>query len=230
MRYEVDEQRRAASGRDRARRHLHAAPRRPRPRDDAQARPDRARVEPILHADYPDLFDRPQSRRKDFLYVNPTGKFVIGGPMGDTGPDRPEDHRRHLRRRRAPRRRRLLRQGPDQGRPLGRLRGALRREERRRRRSRRPLPDPGRLRDRRRAPDERARRLLRHREDRASTRVAGARARALRPAARRDHPRPRPAQADLPDAPRRTATSAATSTASPGSAPTRRTRSARRGL
>ena len=22
---------------------------------------------------------------KDFLYVNPTGKFVVGGPMGDTG-------------------------------------------------------------------------------------------------------------------------------------------------
>ena len=34
----------------------------------------------------------------------------------------------------------------------GRLRRALRREEHRRRRARRPLPDPGRLRDRRRAP------------------------------------------------------------------------------
>ncbi|MBM3677856.1 MAG: methionine adenosyltransferase [Actinobacteria bacterium] len=42
-------------------------------------------VEPILHVDYPDLFDRARLGAKDFLYVNPTGKFVIGGPMGDTG-------------------------------------------------------------------------------------------------------------------------------------------------
>ena len=42
-------------------------------------------VEPILHADYPDLYDPTRLRSKDFLYVNPTGKFVIGGPMGDTG-------------------------------------------------------------------------------------------------------------------------------------------------
>jgi S-adenosylmethionine synthetase len=42
-------------------------------------------VEPILHVDYPDLFDRSRLGAKDFLYVNPTGKFVIGGPMGDTG-------------------------------------------------------------------------------------------------------------------------------------------------
>ena len=39
-------------------------------------------------------------------------------------PDRPQDHRRHLRRPRPPRRRRLLRQGSVQGRPLGRLHGA----------------------------------------------------------------------------------------------------------
>ena len=44
------------------------------------------------------------------------------------------------------------RQGPDEGRPLGRLRRALRGEERRRRRARRPLRGAGRLRDRRRAP------------------------------------------------------------------------------
>ena len=42
-------------------------------------------VEPILHADYRDLFDASRVKTKDFLYVNPTGKFVIGGPMGDTG-------------------------------------------------------------------------------------------------------------------------------------------------
>ncbi len=42
-------------------------------------------VEPILHADFRDLFDPRRLGEKDFLYVNPTGKFVIGGPMGDTG-------------------------------------------------------------------------------------------------------------------------------------------------
>ena len=42
-------------------------------------------VEPVLHAEYRDLFDTAKLGAKDFLYVNPTGKFVIGGPMGDTG-------------------------------------------------------------------------------------------------------------------------------------------------
>src|ERR687895_587682 len=42
-------------------------------------------VEPILHADYRELYDPARLGAKDFLYVNPTGKFVIGGPMGDTG-------------------------------------------------------------------------------------------------------------------------------------------------
>jgi S-adenosylmethionine synthetase len=42
-------------------------------------------VEPILHADFQGLFDPRRLGAKDFLYVNPTGKFVIGGPMGDTG-------------------------------------------------------------------------------------------------------------------------------------------------
>jgi S-adenosylmethionine synthetase len=42
-------------------------------------------VEPILHADVRGLFDPARLGAKDFLYVNPTGKFVIGGPMGDTG-------------------------------------------------------------------------------------------------------------------------------------------------
>jgi S-adenosylmethionine synthetase len=42
-------------------------------------------VEPILHADVRGLFDPTRLGAKDFLYVNPTGKFVIGGPMGDTG-------------------------------------------------------------------------------------------------------------------------------------------------
>ncbi|HXF97220.1 MAG TPA: methionine adenosyltransferase [Gaiellaceae bacterium] len=42
-------------------------------------------IEPILHADFRDLYDPKRLSAKDFLYVNPTGKFVIGGPMGDTG-------------------------------------------------------------------------------------------------------------------------------------------------
>ena len=42
-------------------------------------------VEPILHADYRDLFDPAKLGAKGFFFVNPTGKFVIGGPMGDTG-------------------------------------------------------------------------------------------------------------------------------------------------
>jgi S-adenosylmethionine synthetase len=42
-------------------------------------------VEPILRADYRTLFDPGRLGAKDFFYVNPTGKFVVGGPMGDTG-------------------------------------------------------------------------------------------------------------------------------------------------
>jgi S-adenosylmethionine synthetase len=42
-------------------------------------------VEPILHADYRNLYDPARLNAKDFFFVNPTGKFVIGGPMGDTG-------------------------------------------------------------------------------------------------------------------------------------------------
>ena len=39
-------------------------------------------LRPILP---PDLYDEKRLRDRDFVYVNPTGKFVIGGPMGDTG-------------------------------------------------------------------------------------------------------------------------------------------------
>jgi S-adenosylmethionine synthetase len=42
-------------------------------------------VEPILNSDFRDMYEPGQLKTKDFLYVNPTGKFVIGGPMGDTG-------------------------------------------------------------------------------------------------------------------------------------------------
>ena len=43
-------------------------------------------VEHVLHPILPRaLYDETRLDEKDFVYVNPTGKFVIGGPMGDTG-------------------------------------------------------------------------------------------------------------------------------------------------
>jgi S-adenosylmethionine synthetase len=52
---------------------------------DAMLKPDLAAhvLEPILPKD---LYDAKRlAGDKDFFYCNPTGKFVIGGPMGDTG-------------------------------------------------------------------------------------------------------------------------------------------------
>jgi len=43
-------------------------------------------VEQVLRQTLPkELYDEKQLDDPDFFYVNPTGKFVIGGPMGDTG-------------------------------------------------------------------------------------------------------------------------------------------------
>jgi S-adenosylmethionine synthetase len=43
-------------------------------------------VENVLHPILPkELYDERRLDQKDFFYCNPTGKFVIGGPMGDTG-------------------------------------------------------------------------------------------------------------------------------------------------
>ncbi|MFN2466931.1 MAG: methionine adenosyltransferase [Gaiellaceae bacterium] len=39
-------------------------------------------LRPILP---PHLYDERRFQERDFVYVNPTGKFVLGGPMGDTG-------------------------------------------------------------------------------------------------------------------------------------------------
>ena len=56
----------------------HPARRRHRPRHDDPARPDRAR-DPARSSPSSSLDD-------DFeVYVNPTGRFVIGGPLGDAG-------------------------------------------------------------------------------------------------------------------------------------------------
>jgi S-adenosylmethionine synthetase len=95
-----------------------------RPRRDARPRHRAARRPPVLES-----VDLDSTRHRTL--VNPTGRFEIGGPMGDAGPHRPQDHRRHVRRDGTPRRRRVLRQGPVQGGPLGGLRHALGGQERR---------------------------------------------------------------------------------------------------
>ena len=46
--------------------------------------------------------------------INPTGRFVIGGPQGDCGLTGRKNHRRYLRRCSSARRRRVLRQRPVQ--------------------------------------------------------------------------------------------------------------------
>ena len=92
-------------------------------------------------------------------------------PDGRLRPDRAQDHRRHLRRDGPPRRRRVLRQGPVEGRPLAR--------------PTRPATwprtwsppgsptarGPGRLRDRRRPSGVGDGRDVRHREGRAASRI-----------------------------------------------------------
>ena len=51
---------------------------------DALIKPDL--IERVLRPILPrNLYDEGRLDDKDFVYVNPTGKFVIGGPMGDTG-------------------------------------------------------------------------------------------------------------------------------------------------
>ncbi len=51
---------------------------------DTMLRPDLVEhvIEPILPKE---LYDEAHLHDKDFVYCNPTGKFVIGGPMGDAG-------------------------------------------------------------------------------------------------------------------------------------------------
>jgi S-adenosylmethionine synthetase len=43
-------------------------------------------IEHVLHPILPkQLYDERRFEERDFVLVNPTGKFVVGGPMGDTG-------------------------------------------------------------------------------------------------------------------------------------------------
>ena len=105
---------------------------------------------------------------------------------GRRRPHGPQDHHRHLRRCEPARRRRVQRQRPVQGRPLGGLRHALGREERRGGGPGRPSRAAGRLRDRRRVPSGSTSR----RSAPGATRRADHRRdpRGLRPAAGGDHP------------------------------------------
>ncbi|MGZ4383884.1 MAG: methionine adenosyltransferase [Gaiellaceae bacterium] len=51
---------------------------------DALIKPDV--IEHVLYPILPhDLYDQSRLYDRDFVLVNPTGKFVVGGPMGDTG-------------------------------------------------------------------------------------------------------------------------------------------------
>ena len=117
------------------------------------------------------------------LLVNPTGRFEIGGPMGDAGltgrkiiVDTYGGMARHGGGA-------FSGKDPSKVDRSRRLRHALGRQERRRRRARRPLRGPGRLRDRQGAPGRPVRRDLRHR-DGADERIQDAVHAGLRPAAR----------------------------------------------
>ncbi len=131
------------------------------------------------------------------IYVNPTGTFELGGPHADTGLTGSQDHRRHVRRHGSPRWRRLLGQGPVEGRPLRRLRGALGRQARRRRRRSVSLRGPGGVRHRHGPPGLDPGRDVRHEHRRRGQDRPG-RARRLRSAPGGDRARPRPEAADLP--------------------------------
>ena len=153
------------------------------------------------------------------LLVNPTGKFVIGGPMGDAGltgrkiiVDTYGGYARHgggafsgkdpskVDRSAAYAMRWVAKNVVAAG-LATQVRGA------------------GRVRHRQGRAGRAVRRHLRHRRRRGRP-AAGRRRRGLRPAPGRHHPRPGPAAADLQRRPAPTATSAASCRTSPGSAPT----------
>ena len=115
------------------------------------------------------------------MHVNPTGRFVTGGPMGDAGLTG----------------RKIIVDSYGGMARHGGVRRPLGGEERRGRRPGRPLRGPGRLRDRRRAARVRARRDVRDREDRPGADRRPRRG-ALRPAPGR---LPRVPQAPPPDLP-----------------------------
>jgi len=117
----------------------------------------------------------PKEWLQDTRYlINPTGRFHWR-PAGRLRPDRPQDHCGHLRWCLPPRRWRVLRQRPDQGRPFGRVRCALCRQERGRCRPGQTVPGAGGLRHWRGRADEHHRLHRRHgRHQRRQNRRAGA--------------------------------------------------------
>ena len=205
---------RAAAGLDPARsRHHHRADQGRRDRARAEARdPGRALRAGAL-------------RRARVRPGEPHGAVCHRRPDGRHRPHRAQDHRRHLRRRGPPRRRRLLGQGSVQGRSLRRLRHAVGGQEHRRRGPRGAGRGAGRLRDRRGTSGVGLGRDVRHRGRPARAHRAGG-ARGVRPAPGGHHPRPRAAPPRSTAPPPPTATSAARATASRGSAPIARRLSA----
>ena len=98
------------------------------------------------------------------ILVNPTGRFVVGGPKGRQRTHRQKNHRRHLRRIRAPRRRRIQRQGRYQGGQKRGLRRPLSCQERGCRRPRKKMRNSDCLCHRCRAARLRYGRYVRHRK------------------------------------------------------------------
>ena len=81
--------------------------------------------------------------KKTKYYVNPTGRFEIGGPHGDSGLTGKKNNRRYVRRARTPRRRCIFGKRSVKGRPERCLRGPASREEYCRGRTRDGMPDSG---------------------------------------------------------------------------------------
>ncbi len=120
-----------------------------------------ALIEHVIRPSLPEQF-----ADDDFdIFVNPTGQFELGAARR-LWPHGSEDHRRHLRRYGPPRWRRVLGQGPDQGRPFGGVRGAADREGGRRVGAGVAVRSAGRVRDRCGAPGVDHGRHVRHRSDR----------------------------------------------------------------
>ena len=133
----------------------------------------------------------------DHLSRQPHGPFRGRRAARRLRVDRPEDHRRYLRRLGAAWRRGLQRQGPHQGRPQCGLYGAARGQEHRRRRTGRTLRGATGLRHRRRRAGQRAGRYRGDGQDRrrAALRVG---APSLPLNAQRNHQGPRSPPAHLP--------------------------------
>ena len=173
-------------------------------------------IEPVVPQE---LYDARKLRKS--LLVNPTGRFVIGGPIGDcglTGRKIIVDTYGGM----APGWR-VQRQGPVEGRPVGGVRRALRGQEPRRGGIGGPARGPGRLCDRGRASGVGDGGDVRHRADRPRADPRADR-QTLRSAAGRVPAIPSSASSNLSEDRRVRPLSAGRAATSPGSGPTRRPR------